>query len=408
MRQARLLHITTIPMSLTFLRGQVGYMKERGIQVHAMSSPGPDLAAFGSEEHVQVHAVDMPRRITPGSDVVAIVRIWRVIRRIRPDIVHAHTPKGGLLGMIASALARTPVRVYHMRGLPMMGAAGMKRRLLRLTESVSCRLAHSVICVSHSVREIAVSDRICPPDKIRVLLGGSGNGVDATGKYDPARVGHDVRDATRDRLAIPRDAVVIGFVGRLVRDKGLVELHAAWRALRTELPGMHLLLVGPFEPQDPVPPGIRADLEADARVHLAGMDWNTPPLYAAMDLAVLPTYREGFPNVPLEAAAMGLPVVATRVPGCIDAIEDGVTGLLVPPRDADSLADAIWRYARDAGLRRQHGAAGRARVLTHFRREAIWEAIHAEYLRLLRGQAPGFVIATARPRAADGAGEATR
>jgi glycosyltransferase involved in cell wall biosynthesis len=276
-----------------------------------------------------------------------------------------------------------------MRGLPLMGATGARRRLLWSTEWVACRLAHRVLCVSHSVRAEAVAAGICPPDKIRVLLGGSGNGVDAAGRFDPDAQGERARAATRSRFGIPADATVIGFVGRLVRDKGLVELAAAWRELRGAYPRLHLLLVGPWEPQDPVPAEVERLLRDDPRVHLAGMDWDTPPLYAAMDVVALPTFREGFPNVPLEAAAMRLPVVATRIPGCIDAIADGETGLLVPPRDAAALAAALRRYLDEPELRTLHGVAGRDRVLHEFRQEAIWEALLGEYRELLDRRAAG-------------------
>lgn len=371
-------------MSLTFLKGQVGHMQERGIAVHALSSPGPELDAFGERYGVPTYAIEMPRSITPLRDLVAVRAIMRVIRQVRPQIVHSHTPKGGLLGMIAAAASRVPVRIYHLRGLPLMGATGAKRTLLRATERIACRLAHRVICVSHSLREVAIMEGLCAPEKIVVLAGGSGQGVDAAGRFNPARHGPDTRLANRARYDIPADATVIGFVGRLVRDKGLIELEAAWRTLRDEYTNLHLLLVGPWEPQDPVPADIRERLEADPRVHLVGMEWDTPPLLAAMDLLALPTYREGFPNVPLEAAAMSLPVVATRIPGCVDAVEDGVTGTLIPVRDPDALATAIRHYIGDPSLRLSHGMAGRARVLREFRQEVIWEALYEEYSRLLR------------------------
>lgn len=203
------------------------------------------------------------------------------------------------------------------------------------------------------------------------------------GRFNPDRLATTSRQDTRRRLGIPADAVVLGFLGRLVRDKGILELAEAWRRLREEWPAAHLLLVGPFEAQDPVPRELEASLREDPRVHLTGMDWNTPPLYASMDLLVLPTHREGFPNVPLEAAAMELPVVTTSIPGCVDAVADGETGTLVPASDATALTQAIRRYLRNASLRRQHGVAGRSRVLCAFRQEAIWEALHAEYERLL-------------------------
>jgi glycosyltransferase involved in cell wall biosynthesis len=327
--------------------------------------------------------VDMPRRITPFHDLAALTQLLRHIRQVKPHIVHAHTPKGGLLGMIAAAIQGVPVRIYHMRGLPLLGSRGPRRLLLWLTERIACQCAHEVICVSESVRSAAIRSGIADAEKIRVLHRGSGNGVDARGRFNPALQGPAVRAESRARLGIPPEALVLGFVGRIVRDKGVVELARAWELLAAEYPRLHLLMVGPFEPQDPLPPATVALLRSHPRVHLAGEDWSPAPLYAAMDIVVLPTYREGFPNVPLEAAAMGIPVVATRVPGCTDAIIDGNTGTLVPPRDADALRAAVAAYLDDPVARERHGAAGRERVLRDFEPEAIWLAMFDVYRRLL-------------------------
>lgn len=380
----RLLHLTTIPMSLAFLRGQPGYMRARGIEVQALSSPDPELGAFGASQGVPVHGVRMLRRISPLHDLAALLRVVRVLRRVRPHIVHAHTPKGGLLGMLAAWMARVPVRIYHMRGLPMDTATGTRRALLRATERVSCALAHRVLCVGPSLRDAALAEGLCPPDKI--LVPAHGQDVDAIGRFDPARLPEGARLAAREALGIPPGARVVGFVGRVVRDKGVVELAEAWERLRGEFPDARLLVVGPFEPQDPLPPAVEAALRGDPRVVLTGMDWNTPRLYAAMDVVALPTYREGFPNVPLEAACMELPVVATRVTGCVDAVAHGETGTLVPARDAGALASALAAYLRDPALRRAHGQAGRARTVREFLPERVWEAIFQEYGRLLRAR----------------------
>ncbi|MEM1349014.1 MAG: glycosyltransferase, partial [Myxococcota bacterium] len=191
------------------------------------------------------------------------------------------------------------------------------------------------------------------------------------------------RAAARLRLGIPKDARVLGFVGRLVRDKGVLELADAWSTLRLAHHDVHLLIVGPVEQRDAVPDDVLELLQGDRRAHFTGFTRDTPALYAAMDVVALPTYREGFPNVPLEASAMGLPVVATRVTGCVDAVVDGVTGTLVPVRDAAALATAIHGYLGDPERRRAHGRAGRARVLERYDPDSIAEAMHALYLDLL-------------------------
>ena len=279
MNPIKLVHITTVPQSLRFVAGQPAYMRTKGFESHAVSSPGSFLTQFAIEESVTVHAVSMARRITPLRDLVALFKLWRLFRTLRPYIVHAHTPKGGLLGMLAARLAGVPVRIYHMHGLPFITATGLTRRILMATETVSCRMASEVLCVSRSVRSMAVDLQLSPSEKIHVLLQGSCNGIDAETEFNPDRLNHSVRDDVRHRYGIPPDATVIGFVGRLARAKGLVELGAAWSILREEYTDLHLLLIGPEEPSDPPPPGLLDQLRADARVHFVGENWDTPPFY---------------------------------------------------------------------------------------------------------------------------------
>ncbi len=398
----RLVHIMTVSESLLFLRGQVGYMKERGFEVVCITSPGEYRSRFAELEGIPVHAVEMPRRITPWRDLMALAAICRLLITIRPHIVHAHTPKGGILGMIAAWVVGVPVRLYHMRGLPFVTASGVKRWLLMSTERLACTLSHRTLCVSSSVREVALEHRLCQPGKISVLGRGSGNGVDADHRFNGVELPTAVRDATRRRYGIPSDALVLGFVGRLVKSKGVVELAGAWTALREEFPTLHLLVVGPSEKRDAIPGELEATLRSDPRVRFIGEEWDIPPLYAAMDVLALPTHREGFPNVLLEAAAMRIPVVATHVPGCTDAVQDQLTGLLVPPYDAAQLAAAIRRYLADPDLRRRHGAAGREWVLQEFRPQRIWQALYQEYLGCLKahGLAPAEVPDLAEDRRA--------
>ncbi len=378
-----LVHVTTVPLSLRFVAGQAAYMRMKGFESHAVSSPGAALTQFATEESVTVYPVSMARRITPLRDLVALFQLWSLFRRLHPHIVHAHTPKGGLLGMIAARLAGVPVRIYHMHGLPFITATGLTRRLLMATEMVSCRVASQVLCVSRSVQSLAVALQLSPPGKIHVLLHGSCNGIDAGSTFNPERLNTSERNETRCRYGIPPDATVIGFVGRLARAKGLIELSDAWRILRNEHPDLYLLLIGPEEPGDPPPPGLLEELREDPRVKFAGENWNTPPLYQAMDVLVLPTHREGFPIVLLEAAAMALPIVATRVTGCLDAVLDGVTGTLVSAYDPTALAVGLGRYAGDPALRLRHGAAARAWVLRDFSAKAMHDAIYHKYVSWL-------------------------
>jgi len=380
----KLLHITTVPQTLKFLTSQLGYLKAKGFEVHVLSSPGKELESFAESEKISAHAVMMQRRITPLRDLIAVFQIWQEVSKMRPEIVHAHTPKGGLLGMIAAWLARVPVRVYHIHGLPFMTSTGQKRVLLRFCEKISCFLSHKIFCVSSSIRDVTIEEGLCPVSKANVLLNGSINGVDATGQFNPAINDEKVRLKIRRKYKIPNEAHVVGYVGRIVYDKGIVELVRTWEILREEFKDLHVLIVGPFEPQDPLPPNVYTLLHSEERIHLTGQLDDIPPVYAAMDVLALPSHREGFGMAALEASAMELPVVATRIPGCVDSVKDNVTGILVPPRNAIALSDAIRKYLENPELRRKHGQAGRIRALQDFQPQALWEDLFQEYARLLK------------------------
>jgi len=380
----RVVHVAAVPEMLLFLAGHLSDLAARGVDVVIVASPGPALGRLAESEGVASVAVPMTREITPLDDLATLVRLTRTLRELRPDVIDVHTLKAGLLGMIAGWLAGVPVRIYHLHGLRHVTTSGLRRSILRASERITSTLATRVLCVSRSIARVAVEEGLVPARKMAVLLGGSIAGVDATGRFVAPRDDGE-RRAARAALGLPPDARVIGFVGRLVRDKGVAELAEAWRALRESDPDLRLLILGEREAGDPIPDALAASLSEDPRVLLAGYDLDTPRYYRAMDVVALPTYREGFPVVPLEAAAMGLPVVATDVPGCVDAVVHGVTGTLVPPRDVPALAAALRTYLADAELRRGHGAAGRERVLRDYDSRRLWDALHDEYVRLASG-----------------------
>jgi lipopolysaccharide/colanic/teichoic acid biosynthesis glycosyltransferase/glycosyltransferase involved in cell wall biosynthesis len=380
------LHVLTTGRSCDLLRGQPAFMRARGVEIRIAAGKSPLMEAFGRRERVVTYNIPMTRAITPLRDLAALWRLWRLMKDIRPDVVHNHTPKACLLGALAGRLAGIPV-AHHVHGLPHLARRGLEGWLLRQSERVACRLAHRVLCVSPSIRRVLVEDGFCNHAKVRVPNAGSGTGIDAEGQFHPDRLAPGARAATRARYGIPDGALVVGFCGRVVRDKGIVELAAAWAELRESHPNLHLLIAGPPEQGDRVPPETFAALGRDARVTLAGAVEEMPALYAAMDILALPTYREGFGNVLAEANAMRLPVVATRIPGCVDAVADGRTAILVAPRDARALARAINTYARDPQLRKLHGRNGRERVLGLFRPADVLSAIHGVYQEILAERA---------------------
>ncbi|MEO0605858.1 MAG: glycosyltransferase, partial [Myxococcota bacterium] len=252
-----IVHVLTVADSLVFFEGQPRWFGAQGMRLSFVASPDPRLEAFGERHGVETHGVAMRRKITPLHDIGALAKLWWRLLRERPEIVHGHTPKGGLLGMAAASLAGVPVRIYHIHGLPLATATGWQRKLLWASERMSCWLATDVLCVSRGVREVAQAEGVNGAKPIEVLLNGSINGVDADGRFDPGRQAEAGR-AERQRLGIPADALVFGFVGRLVRDKGVVELAQAWADVAAVHPDAHLVVGGVFEERDAVPDAVRA------------------------------------------------------------------------------------------------------------------------------------------------------
>lgn len=396
-RPIRLVHVFTVATSLDFLRGQVRYVSSQGFQVHLVAAPDGDLMArFADSEGATAHEVPMTRSLTPLRDLRSLVAVWRIIRVQSPDIVHASTPKGGLLGILAASVHRVPVRIYHMHGIRGMTMTGWRRMLLMTAEWLTCRLASQVLCVSQSARMSAVEARLCAPEKIVVLGAGSCNGVDAGHRFNPDQWPLAQTTHLRRQLGIPEGCPVVGFIGRVVREKGIVELAGAWQQLATDYPNGYLLIIGPLEEGDPVPIETLNMLRAHHRVRFVEKIDDPAPYYAIMDVVALPTHREGLPNVPLEAAAMRVPVVATRVTGCVDAIVDGQTGTLVPPFSPEQLAKAISTYLASPNLARQHGTNGRHRVLKDFVPQHLWERVVDLYRSSLSRVGPSR-LDTSRP-----------
>jgi glycosyltransferase involved in cell wall biosynthesis len=380
----RIVIMTTSPKALRhFFQAQIRFLVSEGFDVHTISSPGEELDECRRNGSVPIHEIAMQRRISPFADVLALLRLSWKLRRLRPAIVHTHTPKAGLLGMIAASMARVPIRIYTINGLRFSTCSGLRRAVLTAADKISCSLATDVLCVSDSLRQEAVALGVCPAFKARTLGHGASHGVD-TNTFDPDQRNSVDRRRIRSRYGLPQDAVVLSYIGRIVRDKGIVELSAAWRVLREEFPNLWLFVCGTPESEDPLSPEVLRTLRDDPRVSFAGETVSDmPAVYAASDVCVLPSYREGLPNVALEAQAMRVPIVATHITGTVDAIRDGVTGFLVEPRDPAALVAALKLLIQDGPLRFRMGVAGRAFVSQHFLEHRVSELLAGDYRGLL-------------------------
>lgn len=355
-----LIVLTAAEAAPRMLGGQSRFWESRGFDVTVATGPGADLTDFGRTEGVKTAAIDLARQPSAAADLKALIQLWRLMRRTRPDVVEAGTPKAALLGVLAARLAGVPVVVHTLHGLRAETTRGFLRSLLLGCERLTAVASDATICVSQGLRRRAWELGALPLGAGVVLGSGSANGVNLD-RLRPA--------AIRD----PDSAPVIGFVGRFASDKGMSELLKAFLKLKQRFPTLRLLLVGDVEPGDPPSEEERRLIVEREDVETPGFVDDAGPFYAAMDLLALPSKREGLPQVVLEAAACGRPTVASHATGCEDAIEDGVTGLLTAVDDTEEFAATLGRLLSDRDLREGMGAAARARVEREFRPIDLWQ-----------------------------------
>jgi glycosyltransferase involved in cell wall biosynthesis len=378
----RLLYVVTSAADVAALRGQLRYMTAAGFDVTVVSGPGPELEEISATGSVATVSIPMSRGFTPLHDGRAFLRLRRLMRQRRPDIVNVSTPKAALLAGLAARAAGVPVRVYAVSRLRYQQARGLRRWLLCRAEHTACSAAHLCVCASESVRKTLELEEMVEAQRSLVLGSGSSNGVDAD-RFAPT--GERVVRGRRLRveLGIAEDAPVYGFVGALTPAKGLPELVAAHETLKKVVTGVRLLLVGAEDPRHPLPPETRAAIQNDASIVATGFVPDCVPYFHALDLLALPSHGEGFPTVILEAYAAGKPVVATRVIGVVDAVMEEGTGLLVPLGDRRALEEAIESLLKSPDTRRDMGDAGRRWVVRDFRPLRLWRDLEKLYRRLL-------------------------
>lgn len=338
MNNVKIIRTSTVPGSLnTFCNGLLRELREKeGYEVVAVSSPGRQLDEVGSREGVKTVAVPMERHMSPLNDLKSLWRLIHVFRREKPVMVHSITPKAGLLSMIAAWICRVPVRLHTFTGLVFPTATGLKQKILILTDRLTCACATHIVPEGEGVKNDLITYRITRKP-LRVLGHGNVMGIDL-GRFRAGRPDVSVEAARLRRHGV----FTFIFVGRLVGDKGINELIEAFTALHATHPATRLLLVGRQEPTlDPLRPETLASIEQCPAIEAVGQQLDVRPWFAAADALVFPSYREGFPNVVIEAGAMGLPSIVTDINGSREIILHGRNGLVVPPRSVESLRKAM-------------------------------------------------------------------
>lgn len=397
----KLLRITTVPISLhLLLAGQFRFMREQGFDVCTISAAGKEVNEV-VKEGVPHIAVPFTRKITPWRDLQCLVQLIRLIRRERPDIIHTHTPKAGLLGMLAARACNVPLRMHTVAGLPLMEASGLKRRILEFTEVVTYACATNVYPNSAGLKRFIEKHFGITAPKLKVIGKGSSNGID-TGFFSITdALKAEARNIRQQYRFLPGD-MVFCFIGRVVRDKGIVELVEAFKKIResstaaamndpraatttgvsshSDRSTLKLLIVGAFEQElDPLPGEVMHFLKNDADVVLAGFQRDVRPWLLAANAFVFPSYREGFPNVVMQASLLRLPCIVSDINGCNEIITANETGLIVPPKNVEALATAMMELEGDVVLRERFGNAACAFVAAHYDRTMVWEALLNEY-----------------------------
>ncbi|MBL7858458.1 MAG: glycosyltransferase family 4 protein [Cyclobacteriaceae bacterium] len=377
----RLLRITTVPQSLTLLlAGQLNFFQSQGFEVLAVSADGPEVQTL-RKQNIPHRVVNLTRKITPLQDVIALVKLIQVIREFKPVIVHTHTPKAGLLGMMAAWLCRVPVRMHTVAGLPLMEATGWKRRILWLTEKITFACATAVFPNSTGLSDFIQQSWNVKSSKLNMIGNGSSNGIDT--QYfsrTPALV--EAARAIRKKHNIPEDAIVFSFVGRIVKDKGIGELTGAFRQVQATHPDrtFFLLLVGPLEEKlDPLDPEVFEFIHSHPQCIRAGFQHDVRPWMLASDVFVFPSYREGFPNVVMQAACLEIPCIVSDINGCNEIIDRVNTGWIIPPKDKDALGKAMEEVVKDYPAARVKAERARDFVQLHFSRAHVWSSLLKEY-----------------------------
>lgn len=375
-----ILHVVNVYFVIPYFLGdQLMYFKKKGYNMHVVCSPNDQLEAYSSIQGFKYAEIPILRKISLMQDLKSVFSIWKYIRDNHIDIVNGHTPKGGLLAMVASFFAGVPTRIYFRHGLLYETSTGFNRCLLLFMERLTSLFATKVICVSPYLIDKSIHDKLTKRDKLYLLNRGSCNGVDTIKKFNPEAIQQSYRNKLKIDLGLPDNAWVIGYTGRIVKDKGIVELVESFSVLKRKFDNIYLLLVGPKEDRDSLPLGTLQLIESDQFIIYTGLvDENIEYYYSLMNVLVLATHREGLGTSILEASSMQIPVLTTAHTGSRDAIVDGFTGLYVKTF-SDSICSALEKLYNNRELSLELGAQGRMFVLNNFDQHIIWSEIEKIY-----------------------------
>ncbi len=382
MNKQKLIRITTVPISLDkLLGGQLGFMNSF-YEVIAVSSEKEYLEAIGKKEGVDTFHLEMTRKITPLQDLIAVGKLYFFLKKQKPFIVHTHTPKAGIVGMLAAKLAGVPNRLHTVAGLPLLESVGLKRKVLDFVERFTYACATKVYPNSNGLLEIIKENRYCDSNKLKVLANGSSNGIN-TNLFSPDSIPESDKLELRKKLNISENDFVFIFVGRIVADKGINELISAFDDFSKSNSQAKLILVGPFEEElDPLSEKTLTIIKNNNSIFSVGYQQEVRAYFSIANTLVFPSYREGFPNVVMQAAAMGLPCIVSNINGCNEIIQEGYNGLIIPVKNKIAILHALQIMCSDVNLYTTLKNNARQSIVTRYEQKVVWEALLNEYSSL--------------------------
>lgn len=378
----KLIRITTVPSSLrTLLKGQHRFMNEH-FEVIGISSKGNALDEVNDKEGIRTHSIEMTRSITPFKDLVATYKLYKFFKREKPFIVHTHTPKAGTLGMLAAKLAKVPNRLHTVAGLPLLETNGVKRKLLDIVEKTTYSCATYILPNSNGLKTIILNNKYTKQQKIKIIGKGSSNGIDTT-HYDCSLVSETEKKGLKKELNISPNDIVFIFIGRMVKDKGINELVIAFDKLSKTNTNCKLLLVGPHENHlDPLLTETENLIKTNAQIKAVGVKLDIRPYVAISHVLTFPSYREGFPNVVLQASCMELPSIVSNINGCNEIITHHENGLVIPSKNIIALQEAMQYMIDNPEKRLEMSKNSRSKILQNYQQEYIWNKLLKFYKTL--------------------------
>ena len=375
----KLVRITTVPISLSkLLSGQLLNFKKY-FEIIAVSSPGDVLNKVGSEAKVRTYSLILTRAITPLTDIISLIKFTFFLRKEKPLIVHSHTPKAGIVSMLAAFLARVPIRMHTVAGLPLTEAKGFKKRVLVFVEKLTYATATNVYPNSFGLKDYILQNKLCSESKLKVIGSGSSNGID-TDYFSIANMNSDILLEIKKSIGIEKNTFVFCFVGRIVKDKGIHELVSAFQMIDQKEFKSKLIFVGNYEQDlDPIDNEILHKIKANKNIIEVGYQEDVRPYLAISNALVFPSYREGFPNVVLQAGAMNLPAIVSNINGCNEIITHLENGLIVPVKEVAPLYESMILLIKNPSLCNSLSLNSREIIKLKYERDHFWNLLLEEY-----------------------------